>query len=58
MALLMRVAVGIIAAAIVYLICTAVIHFAHSHLIFGLLALAILLLAAFGSGTRWGGPRA
>ena len=47
MNLVLRTAIGIVVAVIVYLVLTAIIHFRHADLIFGLVALVVLLAIMF-----------
>lgn len=50
MDLIIRAVIGIIIAALIYFAGTALIHFHAAHLIFGLVAVAVLLLVLFGAG--------
>lgn len=59
MPLLINVLIAAVVALIFYFIATALVVFAHSTLIFGLVALVIFLVLAFGGGgvSTWRGRR-
>lgn len=61
MGLIINVCIAAVVALIVYFVATALVVFSHSTLIFGLVALVIFLVIAFGSGQapvygRWRRP--
>jgi hypothetical protein len=45
--LIIRVLLGLVLAAIIYLVGTAVIHFHDNHIVFGLIAVVVLLAVIF-----------
>jgi hypothetical protein len=54
MTIVIRIVLGLVLAAIVYLVGTAVIHFHDNHLVFGLIAVLVLLFVIFAPGNPRG----
>lgn len=51
-ALLIRIIVALIVAIVVYVVGTAFVHFSHDHLVWGLIAVILLLVIIAGSRLR------
>lgn len=52
MSLLFSVLIGAVVAIVFYVVATSLVTFAHSALVFGLVALIIFVVIAFGRGVR------
>lgn len=51
--MIINVLIGAIVAIIFYVVATALVHFQHSPLIFGLIAVLIFVVLAFGNGVTY-----
>jgi hypothetical protein len=57
MGLLINVLIGAVVALIFYFVATALVTFSHSVLIFGLIALVLFVVIAFGTSRYYGRSR-